>query len=77
MKKLLALISTLTVLGISTATVAAAPHHTAQYWICNTPSLKAVWAYPTGSYWVNQINTYPDYYAQPSVNAYWTAKYGC
>lgn len=35
---------------------------------------KAVYCYPTGSYWVAQINAYPDYYA--ASDAYYRSLYG-
>ncbi len=70
-------LSILIALGITVgvATKVSATAHTSQYWICSTPSLKAVYQYPTGSYWVNQTNTYPAYYT--AHNAYYLAKYGC
>ena len=36
---------------------------------------KAIYNYPTGSYWVSQINAYPAYYA--AHNAYYQAHFGC
>lgn len=44
----------------------------------NTPydlSYRAVYEYPTGSYWQAQIAAYPDYYA--ANNAYYQETYGC
>jgi hypothetical protein len=38
-------------------------------------SYAAIYAYPTGSYWQNQIAAYPDYYA--TNNAYYQRTYGC
>jgi hypothetical protein len=38
-------------------------------------SYAAIYAYPTGSYWQNQIAAYPDYYA--ANNAYYQKTYGC
>ena len=38
-------------------------------------SYKAIYQYPTGSYWVNQIHAYPTYYA--AYNAYYQSHYGC
>jgi hypothetical protein len=37
-------------------------------------SYRAVYCYPTGSYWASQVSAYPDYYAQN--NAFYTARYG-
>ena len=37
-------------------------------------SYRAVYCYPTGSYWVNQIATYPDYYT--AHNASFVTRYG-
>lgn len=39
-----------------------------------SPAYKAIYCYPTGSYWTAQIAAYPDYYA--SKNVYFTNKYG-
>lgn len=38
-------------------------------------SYRAIYEYPTGSYWQTQIHAYPDYYA--ANNAYYLATYGC
>lgn len=38
------------------------------------PSYKAVYCYPGGTYWQNQISRFPAYYA--TNNATFTAKYG-
>lgn len=37
-------------------------------------SYKAVYCYPTGSYWTTQIAAYPDYYA--AYGSYYAAAYG-
>lgn len=36
---------------------------------------RAIFQYPTGSYWQKQIANYPDYYA--ANNAYYLSAYGC
>lgn len=44
-----------------------------------SPSYRAIYCYPTGTYWSGvkgQITKYPTYYANPTVNAYWTARMG-
>lgn len=38
-------------------------------------SYRAIYEYPTGSYWQSQIAAYPAYYA--ANDAYFQAKYGC
>jgi hypothetical protein len=42
---------------------------------CSDPTYASYYAYPTGSYWTEQIADYPEYYAKN--NAKFTAKYGC
>lgn len=71
MKRLLAAL--LLVLTFGVATAGASPSYCG-----NSPydiSYKAIYQYPSGSYWVKQINAYPDYYT--AHNAYYQAHYGC
>ena len=60
-----------------TTTVAAKAATTPSY--CGTTpydvSYRAVYQYPTGSYWQTQIAAYPAYYA--ANNAYYLSAYGC
>lgn len=73
MKKILAtILLTLTFsLGLGTS-VGASPHH--HYTL--PPSYKAVYCYPTGSYWVAQLSNPNNtaYYA--ANNAYYVSHYG-
>lgn len=73
MKKLI--IGLTAVLTLAVATPALAAHHSSHYWICHDPVQKAAWAYPTGTYWANQLAHYGAYYA--ANNAYYVAHYGC
>lgn len=70
MKILVAFIAVILTLMVTTATSSALPK------LCGmSASYRAVYEYPTGSYWVKQINKFPTYYA---VNdAYFQEKYGC
>lgn len=65
MRKALAFVSILVSL-LSVGTVASAAGLSNSY--------KAVYCYPTGSYWQSQIAAYPDYYA--ANDAYYRANYG-
>lgn len=71
MKTLLtsALIAIVSIVGLG-ATASAQPK------LCSMPaSYRAIYEYPTGSYWVNQIAHYPSYYA--AHNTFYQTKYGC
>lgn len=63
MKKLLATVSLLTTLIVSAGVVNAL-----------SPAYKAIYCYPTGTYWQKQIANSPAYYSVH--NAQFTAKYG-
>ena len=65
MKKLLTVLTISLVIATPVAAVAATqlPLNT-----------RAKYCYPTGSYWVNQINTYPEYYEVQGFR--FEAKYG-
>lgn len=48
----------------------------AQSKLCSmSASYRAIYQYPTGSYWQTQIANAPQYYA--NNNAYYQTKYGC
>lgn len=67
---ILVLISSLTLMVASGATVSALPK------LCSMPpAYRAVYEYPTGTYWVKQITKFPAYYA--ANNTYYQTKYGC
>jgi len=66
MKRLIALITILSLLNVG---VVSASHNRRL-----TPAYRAVYCYPTGTYWATQVAAFPDYYAH--YNAYYTANYG-
>lgn len=71
MKKLIALFSILTLSFSFIGGVASA-----QPKLCSmSASYRAVYEYPTGTYWVSQISHFPTYYA--AHNAFYQTKYGC
>lgn len=76
MKKILGLVIAVLASLSMVGTVAAAPVKPSY---CGSgaynASYRAVYQYPTGSYWKSQIAAYPDYYA--ATNAYYLANYGC
>lgn len=75
MKRLLAIIGALVCLAIPASAAAAGGHPS----YCGTTpydvSYKAVYEYPSGSYWQAQIAAFPAYYA--AHNAKYLAQYGC
>lgn len=72
MRKLL----TLVVLLALTVSVGLGSKASALPKLCGmSASYRAVYEYPTGSYWVKQISKFPAYYA--ANNAYYQTKYGC
>lgn len=63
---------------VSLGLMGAVVHAQNPYYCGSDPwsvSYRKVYQYPTGTYWVNQITRYPDYYAQN--NAYYLNAYGC
>lgn len=68
MKKLIVLVVVLLFVGWG--------HASAQPKLCSmSPAYRAIYEYPTGTYWQKQIAKFPVYYA--TNNAYYQTKYGC
>lgn len=70
MKKLIALLVSILTFALIGGVASAQPK------LCSmSASYRAIYEYPTGSYWVDQLSRYPAYYA--AHNAYYQTKYGC
>lgn len=70
MKKLIALLVSILTFALIGGVASAQPK------LCSmSASYRAIYEYPTGSYWTDQLSRYPAYYT--AHNTFYQTKYGC